>query len=208
VVGFLAVVWLLFSYRLVSDAKGLLDDRGHQIEITINLMAATFPIVVGAFIAAARPPNRRLYLRRAVKPLGALVALPCSIVFVIVAIPWSGRAGVGLEPLSAGAWAWFAETVFIWLWALPFTFFGMFMSVVHGFRTADIHEMVPPLLVTLLVCELAVYDLIVGTYDGVPFWVRVALTFGAPLSVIAMTMWELRRLRTRHGITLRRALLR
>jgi hypothetical protein len=82
------------------------------------------------------------------------------------------------------------------------------MSVVHVFRTADIHEMVPPLLVTLLVCELAVYDLIVGTYDGVPFWVRVALTFGAPLSVIAMTMWELRRLRTRHGITLRRALLR
>jgi hypothetical protein len=206
IVGFAAIVWLLFSYQRVSDAQALVDDRLQQVELTINLMAVTLPIAVGAFIAAARPPIRRLYLRRAVKPFGALVALPCSIAFVILTTEWFTDAPE--ESSSAAAYPWAAGALFILLWAIPFTLSGIVMSVVHVFRTADVHEMVPPLLVTVLVWEMAVFDVIRGTYDGIPLPVRAALTLGAPLSVTALTMWEFRRLRTRHAITLRRSLLR
>ncbi|MGW6204575.1 hypothetical protein ACWF9B_13140 [Streptomyces sp. NPDC055089] len=47
-----------------------------------------------------------------------------------------------------------------------------------------------------------------GAYEGVPLGVRLVFLLGAPLTVTAAAMWELRRLRTRHGITLRAALLR
>ncbi|UYQ65985.1 hypothetical protein [Streptomyces peucetius] len=90
----------------------------------------------------------------------------------------------------------------------PFGLYGIAQSLVHAFRTADLHETIPPLLAALLVWEVALFDVFRGTYDSVPFGVRVAFTLGAPLSVTAVSMWELRRLRTRHGITLRAALLR
>jgi hypothetical protein len=112
---------------------------------------------------------------------------------------WTASAGrVGLL-FALGAFS---------LWLAPFGFLGIAQSLVHVFRTADVHETVPPLLATLLVWEVAFFDVFRGAYDGVPFGVRVAFTLGAPLTVTAVAMWELRRLRTRHGITLRAALLR
>ncbi|MFG3527629.1 hypothetical protein ACGF8B_12905 [Streptomyces sp. NPDC047917] len=62
------------------------------------------------------------------------------------------------------------------------------------------------IIAIVLVRELAVADLFSDTFDGVPALVRGAAVFGGPLSVTAVSLWELRRLRTRHGLTLRRAL--
>lgn len=85
---------------------------------------------------------------------------------------------------------------------------GIAQALVHVFRMADLHETVPPLLATLLVWEVALFDVLRGAYEGVPLGVRLVFLLGAPLTVTAAAMWELRRLRTRHGITLRAALLR
>ncbi|MGP3683208.1 hypothetical protein ACTVZO_00545 [Streptomyces sp. IBSNAI002] len=90
----------------------------------------------------------------------------------------------------------------------PFALYGIAQSLVRVFRTADLHETVPPLLAMLLVWEVALLDLFRGTYDSVPLGARLAFVLGAPLSVTLVAMWELRRLRTRHGITVRGALLR
>jgi hypothetical protein len=209
VVGFAVVVSILLTYQLVVDAEDLLDQRGKQMETSVNMMAITFPIVLAVFIVAARPPNRQLFLRRALKPVGALVALLCSIVFILLI--GNGNFGdIGREETepSPGAYAHLAFQTFFLLWFVPFVLYGIAMTLVHVFRTADIHETLPPLLATLLVWELAVSDLITGAYDAAPFGVRMALTFGAPLSITAVSLWELRRLQSRHGITLRRALLR
>ncbi|MET9323400.1 hypothetical protein ABZX75_24885 [Streptomyces sp. NPDC003038] len=102
----------------------------------------------------------------------------------------------------------FSAYVFFLLWFAPFVLYGVVQSIIHVFRTADIHETIPPVLAILLVWELALFDVIRGAYDGVPFWMQVALTLGATLSVNAVALWELRRLRNRHGVTLRGALLR
>ena len=209
VVGFAAVVCIALAYRLVVDAEDLLDQRLKQVETSVNLMAITFPVCVAGFIAATRPPNRQLYLRRVLKPVGALCALFCSIAFFVLA--GNGVFGdltSGNSTPSPGAYARLAFLLFMLLWLAPFTLYGIAMALIHVFRTADIHEALPPLLATLLVWELALADLFRGAYDAAPFGVRIALTLGAPLSITAVSLWELRRLRSRHGITVRQAMLR
>jgi hypothetical protein len=91
-------------------------------------------------------------------------------------------------------------------WGLVFVFYGAALAVVHVFRTADIHEVLPPVIAIVLVWELAISDLFSNAYDSAPLLVRVAAVFGGPLSVTAVSLWELRRLKTRHSLTLRQAL--
>ncbi|WP_207943605.1 hypothetical protein [Actinomadura sp. KC345] len=207
-VGLVAVTWILVSYGLASDADAVLDDRLAQIRTTLIVLAVTFPVAVAAFIAAARPPNRRLFLRRAGKPAGALLALAVTLAgprlltglgYVTEDTNWTASPGRVVLLFALGAFL---------LWLGPFGLYGIALSLVHVFRTADVHETVPPLLATLLVWEVALIDVFRGAYDSVPFGIRLAFILGAPLSVTAVALWELRRLRTRHGITLRGALLR
>jgi hypothetical protein len=208
IVGLVAVTWMLLSNGLASDGDAVVDDRFGQIRTTLIVLGVTFPVAIAAFIAAARPPNRRLFLRRVGKPAGALLALVVTLAvprlitglgYVTEETNWTASAGRVVL-----LFALFAFT----LWLGLFGLYGVTQSLVHVFRTADLHETVPPLLATLLVWEVALFDVFRGAYDSVPFGVRVAFILGAPLSVTAVAMWELRRLRTRHGITLRGALLR
>jgi hypothetical protein len=208
IVGLVAITWMLMSYGLASDADALVEDRFAQIRTTLITLAVTFPVAVAVFIAAAHPPNRGLFLRRVGKPAGALIALILTVTvprlltglgYVTEETNWTASAGRVVLLFALGAFL---------LWLGPFGLYGVVQSLVHVFRTADLHETVPPLLATLLVWEVALFELFRGTYDSVPFGVRVAFILGAPLSVTVVAMWELRRLRTRHGITLRGALLR
>ncbi|WP_381799059.1 hypothetical protein [Streptomyces niveus] len=205
VVGLVVVVWMLLSYGVAADGDAVLDDRLGQAQTAFILMAVSFPLVVGGFIAAARPPSRRLLLRRVGKPVGALV-----VVIACVALPRMATGLVEGREIHADLAGVVTFLIYIWclVWFLPFAMYGVVQSMVHILRTADIHETLPPVMAIVLVWELAVVDMIQGAYDGVPFGVRMAFTFGAPLSVTAVALWEFRRLRTRHGITLRGALSR
>ncbi|MGW2314883.1 hypothetical protein [Actinomadura luteofluorescens] len=208
VVGLVAVTWMLFSYGLASDANAVLDDRFAQIRTTLITLAVTFPIAVVVFIAAARPPNRRLFLRRAVKPAVALITL----IVTLAAPRLATGMGYVTEDTDWTAAPWRVVLLFaigaFSLWYIPFGLYGIVQSLVHVFRTADLHDTVPPLLATLLVWEVAIFDVFQGAYGGAPLGVRLAFILGAPLSVTAVAMWELQRLRTRHGITVRGALHR
>ncbi|MEV3970303.1 hypothetical protein AB0K68_19475 [Streptomyces sp. NPDC050698] len=210
ILGLVAISWMLLSYGPASDADAVLDDRFAQIRTTLIVLGVTFPVAVAVFIAAARPPNRRVFLRRVAKPAGAMLALVVTLAvprlitglgYVDEKTDWTASAGRVLLLFALGAFL---------LWLAPFALYGIAQSLVHVFRTADLHETVPPLLAMLLVWEVALFDMFRGTYDSdsVPLGVRVAFVLGAPLSVTAVSMWELRRLRTRHGISVRGALLR
>lgn len=76
----------------------------------------------------------------------------------------------------------------------------------HVFRTADIHEVVPPILATFLVWEMAIMDVATGAYENVPPLARIAFMAGAPVTVTALSAWEAYRLRRYHGLRLRAAL--
>ncbi|OEU85065.1 hypothetical protein DB35_29255 [Streptomyces abyssalis] len=204
VAGFAAWVWLTVTYSAISDAGKVTDvvfERFNQSWISVLVLICTFPVVVGAFCAAAGSGLRQTYLRRALRPLGAVAAVVASMfTFPLAMAPefesfrdFTGIPGKVVISLLA-------------LWSLGFAIYGIGLSLVHVFRTADIHEVVPPVLATLLVWEMAIMDVATGAYGNVPPLARIAFMMGAPVTVTALAAWELHRLRRRHGLRLRTAL--
>ncbi|WP_312866529.1 hypothetical protein [Streptomyces boluensis] len=201
--GLAVWLWLTVTYGVfsdVSDAEAAISDRTDQSWNSALVLICTFPVVVGAFVAAARGDLRRQYLRRALRPLGAIAALIASMaMFPLAMAPeiegfrdWIGLPG----KIAIGVGC---------LWAVGFALYGIGLSLVHVFRTADIHELLPPALATTLVWEMALLDVVTDAYSQVPPLARAVFIMGAPLTVTALSYWEVRRLR-RHGIGLRRAL--
>ncbi|THA57837.1 hypothetical protein [Streptomyces sp. A1136] len=202
--GLLAWVGLMVTYRAVvsaHDVEAVADERLNQSWSGVLALVCTFPVVVGGFIAAARVGLRRVYLRRAACPLGAVVAIMASM----------GTSAPAMAPEFAG----FRDAVglpgkiaigVLCLWSICFALYGIGLSLVHVFRTADIHEVVPPVLAGVLVWEMALMDVITGAYPQVPPVARAVFILGAPVTVTALSWWELRRLRRHHGLSIRNAL--
>ncbi|KJY34247.1 hypothetical protein VR44_12290 [Streptomyces katrae] len=204
VLGLVAWVGLTLTYKGVvsaADVKAAADDRFGQSWSSVLVLVCTFPVVVGAFVAAARGPLRGLYLRRALRPLGSVLAVMASMAtFPLAMAPESAglREAVGLPgKIVIGV---------LCFWSLGFALYGIGLSLVHVFRTADIHEVLPPLLAGVLVWEMALLDVVTGAYPQVPAAVRTVFILGAPVTVTALSWWELRRLGRRHGLTVRGAL--
>ncbi|WP_234024273.1 hypothetical protein [Streptomyces sp. HGB0020] len=206
VLGIAAWLWLTITYGLISDtsdAGSALSDRFSQSWTSVLVLICTFPVVLGVFVAAAQQPLRRLYLRRALRPLASIGALLGAMAtFPLAMAPDPVTRGfrdlIGLP----GKFLLFLACA----WSVGFALYGIGLSLIHVLRTADIHELVPPSLAIVLSWELALLDVITGAYAGVPLLARVVFMMGAPITVTALSLWEIRRLRERHGLTLRQAL--
>ncbi|OEJ35423.1 hypothetical protein BGK67_02650 [Streptomyces subrutilus] len=204
--GLVAWVGLMVTYNAVAsaaDVQGVAGERLDQSWTSVLVLVCTFPVVVGVFVASARDGLRRVYLRRALRPLGSVVAMMVSMGTGALAMApeLSGlRDAVGLPGKIV--------MVVLCLWSIGFALYGIGLSLVHVFRTADIHEVLPPILAGVLVWEMALLDLVTGSYAQVPAGARVAFILGAPLTVTTLSCWELYRLRHHHGLTLRTALRR
>ncbi|MER6712385.1 MULTISPECIES: hypothetical protein [unclassified Streptomyces] len=206
-VGLGAVVWMSVSYKLAASARDIADDRLDQSWNNVLVLSVTFPVAVGVLLALTAPSARRDLLRRAGKSFGAMVALVAA-VFVFPATVLTGFVDGRFATNPVMAVVTWGVTVFILVWVLPFVLWGIGLALVHVFRTADIHQTMPPLLAMTLVWEMALIDLFTDAYAGVPGPVRAVFVLGAPLSVTAVGLWELHRLRVRYGITVRGILVR
>lgn len=204
--GLVAWVGLMLTYNAIAsadDVQGVASERLDQSWSSVLVLVCTFPVVVGAFVAAARDGLRRVYLRRALRPLGSVLAIMASM----------GTSALAMAPESAGlrdavGLPGRIIIVVLCLWSIGFALYGIGLSLVHVFRTADIHEVLPPILAGVLVWEMALLDVITGTYDQVPTGARMIFILGAPVTVTALSCWELYRLRRDHGLTLLTALRR
>ncbi|MFG2793831.1 hypothetical protein [Streptomyces sp. NPDC048419] len=206
ILGIAAWLWLTITYGLISDSPDVgaaLSDRFDQAWISVLVLICTFPVVVGVFVATAHSDLRRQYVRRALRSLGSIGALMAAMAtFPLAMAP---------DPVTKG----FRDFIgvpgkivlgLLCLWSLGFALYGIGLALVHVLRTADIHELVPPSLAIVLSWELALLDVITGAYSGVPLLARVVFMMGAPVTVTALSFWEMRRLRQRHGLSLRQAL--
>lgn len=206
-VGLCAVVWVSVSYKLARSVSDVANDRLHQSWISVLMLSVTLPVIVGVLVYLARPAARRELLRRSARSFGAMLALvagvavfPASVLSGLV----DGRLATNV-PMTVFT---IVATLFTLAWVLPFVAWGIGLALLHVFRTADIHETMPPVLAMTLVWEMTLVDLATGAYPGVPGPVRALFLLGAPVSVTAVGLWELRRLRLQYGITWRGALLR
>lgn len=91
-------------------------------------------------------------------------------------------------------------------WSLGFALYGIMLCLMHVFRTADIHEVLPPILASMLVWVMAALDVINNENAEVPVLARILFLLGAPVTVTVLSYWELYRLRKYHNLTVRRAL--
>ncbi|MFD3992911.1 hypothetical protein [Streptomyces sp. NPDC058583] len=204
--GLVAWVGLMVTYNAIAtadDVQGVAGERLDQSWSSVLVLVCTFPVVVGAFVAVARDGLRRVYLRRTLRPLGSVLAIMASM----------GTSALAMAPELAGlrdavGLPGRILIVVLFLWSIGFALYGIGLSLVHVFRTADIHEVLPPILAGVLVWEMALLDVITGAYDQVPTGARVVFVLGAPITVTALSCWELYRLRRDHGLTLRTALRR
>ncbi|MFI6351031.1 hypothetical protein [Streptomyces sp. NPDC050560] len=204
--GIAAWLVLTMSYKPVDSAKGaesVASDKFDESWISTLVLVCAFPFVIALFACAARGPLRRLYLRRSLKPFGAVAALMGSMAtFPLAMAPDSATTGfrhaIGVPGMIV--------LVVLCAWSLGFALYGIGLCLMHVFRTADIHEVLPPVLAILLVWVMAALDVINNDNAEVPALARIVFLLGAPVSVTALSGWELYRLRKHHDMGLRRAL--
>lgn len=173
-----------------SYAGDDLMERWTLVFVAPWLFVASAPVVTAGLIGFAAP-HRRAGMRRGLRgPLrklgrygGTLALLYCFIGAAIWAsVSWSG---------------WMFLVV---IWSMLLFSFASITFLQTGLGLEDVHPTLPPLLTTVLVWELAALS---GVPEGPPPMVGYVLLAGGPAVMTAIAGWEMHRLRTWYGVTLR-----
>lgn len=88
------------------------------------------------------------------------------------------------------------------LWMAVFVIAGAVKLTGNFFGTAVVHRGLPPLLATVTTWLMALPDLITGDLHGLSLTMGIFFILGAPVTVTAIALLELHRLRQRHGVRL------
>jgi hypothetical protein len=192
--GFLVVGGIALAYNLTSVAKEMLQPWLVVLQ-NCAMLIVLVPLVTAVFIRCARPHLRRGYVSRTRGPAAALGGLIGGAVLLYVCMQLNGgRLSQNLLLLGAA------------LWALVFAVTALANALANVFRTADVHDTLPPLVSMVLVWSNMLIDLFGDKYAEAPEGVVTMLLYGGPTTVTLLALWELRRLRTHYGLTLRGAL--
>ncbi|MFI6642874.1 hypothetical protein [Streptomyces sp. NPDC050504] len=200
----LAATFVIMAvYATPEDWEQAQDQYQMRLVITPWLLLLSAPVVVGAVFWLA-PRRARPGMRRGIRP-AALSALWYFGAFA--SMPLVAVGGVMLsEPLSQESPARFAILLvmcFLVLWLFMFVAFSSPTVVRSAFNTAGVHAALPALLTGALVWELSAINLALGGMPPGPPPLQICSVVFGPLSVTAVAWWEVRRLRTRHGIRIR-----
>ncbi|WP_405756966.1 hypothetical protein OG234_01785 [Streptomyces sp. NBC_01420] len=204
--GIVAWLVLVMSYKPVDSAKGVgevADDKFSDSWISTLVLVCAFPFVIALFAFAARGALRGLYLRRSLKSFGAVAALMGSMATFPLAMAPDAATTAFRDAVGTPG-----KVVIITLcaWSLGFALYGIWLCLTHVFRTADIHEVLPPVLATLLVWVMAALAVFSNEDADVPALARIAFLLGGPVSVTVLSCWELYRLGKYHDMSVRQAL--
>ncbi|MGW7100817.1 hypothetical protein [Streptomyces sp. NPDC054838] len=195
-IGIVATCWLLFAYPLRESAGSVLSDKVGEVVISAGLLLVLGPIALAVFVMSARPPGPAFYRQRLRGPLTALGTLFGTALLLWLAVTQGTAGSMSLLGFGSGLLA---------LFLLPFGMASAVLCVHHAFRTGDVHEVLPPLITPVLVWAMFLLQLFDDAPVLAPLPVRILFLIGPPASVTALSLWELRRLRTMYGITLRLA---
>ncbi|RVU27770.1 hypothetical protein EOT10_05610 [Streptomyces antnestii] len=204
VLGLLATLAIAFFYGKGDEVwSGAAGSGVGNLIITPVLLIVTGPLVVLGFILYA-PPHVRPALRSRLRaPLRTVAWYVLSVsVFVGAMVATAKSAYLFTLPhWAAGTLALILLAMIVW--GIPFLFFASLYSAKTSFNTAHVHPMLPGVLTAVLVWAVAVVNVFVDGMPEGPVAVRLCSLLGGPLSVTAVALWELRRMRTRHGVFLR-----
>ncbi|WP_217184591.1 hypothetical protein [Streptomyces sp. AC495_CC817] len=192
---------ILAVYGKPEDVDQAQQQFMMRLTISPWLLLLSAPVVVAALFRWSSPDVRRAMRaplstagKSALWYVGAFTAVPllCGAIYY---------TRVHLAP-DMNLWAPLALLVPL-LWVLLFIVFATGPAVRSAFNTVDVHAALPALLTGALVWEFSAINLAVGGLPPGPPLVQLAALVGGPASVTAVAWWEIRRLRTRHGVRLR-----
>ncbi|MFE5814431.1 hypothetical protein ACFQ6S_13660 [Streptomyces sp. NPDC056479] len=204
VLGVLATLALILVYGVEKNRWNNAAEAGFANAIvTPILLICTGPLVILGFILYA-PAHLRPQLRsRLHAPLKAVGWYLLSLVVLAAIIYLAGGTGFK-DNLHGWQVAPFALVVLVAIvWGLPFLFLASLYSARSAFNTAYVHPMLPPVVTGVLVWVLALFNLIDSGMPQGPPVAQFCSVLGGPLSVTAVSAWEMWRLRTRFGVTVR-----
>ncbi|GAA0478100.1 hypothetical protein [Streptomyces olivaceiscleroticus] len=227
--GLVATAWLLLTYPLREGRADYVFGQLLNLLFGCGVLLVSGTVGVTAFCLAARRPLGRMYAGRVGGPLRALAALPlgAGLVWLTAAVLKGdvvSTSMIGAHDFFGGFFGTTVGTLISGLFMAALFFAGgllclvvlvsaacfTLVAAVRGlnscFRTADVHELLPAMLSPLLVWSLFVVQLVDGPDVVAPPEVFLPFLLGGPLSVTALAVWEVRRLRSRYGVTLRAAL--
>ncbi|NUR40839.1 MAG: hypothetical protein HOV73_12220 [Streptomyces sp.] len=204
VLGAAATVVLFLVYG--ADKGGWEDaaaGSAAQALVAPVLLIVGGPLVILGFIYYAPPhlrPHLRSRLRVPLKAVGWYVTTVVVLGGTLFGISllaktdlhgWQGFV-VGLAGLAALAWG------------LPFFVLASLYSARSAFNTGHVHPMLPPVVTMVFVWVFAIFNLIdSGMPAQGPPGVQLCSLLGGPVSVTVVALWEMRRMRTRYGVTVR-----
>ncbi|NIY67217.1 hypothetical protein [Streptomyces malaysiensis] len=204
VLGVLATVALYYAYGSEGDLEDQASESAAQLIVTPVLLLIAGPVIIALFIRYA-PAERRRMLRSRLSVPAKTVGWYVLTVAVLAATLWGISANPEVLEGLHGVWLFVAAVpalVFV-LWGLPFFFLASAYVARSAFNTAYVHAALPAVITVVMVWIIAVLNATGGGMPGGPLWVQLCSLFGGPLSVTALSLWELHRLRTRHGVTIR-----
>ncbi|MFF3013662.1 hypothetical protein [Streptomyces sp. NPDC057939] len=224
VLGIVAAIWIVVAYPLSDGREEFV--LGKLVELGLScgvLMAGTF-VGIAAFLIAGTPDRRRVFARRLSGPALSTLSLAVG-----PAVIWLSLATLKGDLVDEPGLVAFFSSIFgrgiicsllsllvlvigallavvLLVASILYTIVAAYVCVSTCFRASSVHQLLPALLSPLLVWALFAFQLFTGPDVAAPPEVLYTFLLGGPLTVTALSVWEVRRLRARHGITLRTAL--
>ncbi|MGX1129775.1 hypothetical protein RKD49_001965 [Streptomyces glaucescens] len=167
-------------------------------EVLENMLTASAvllfitPLTVGVMLFVWRRGGTVRAMREPLlNSLKLLLAFVGTIVLTVLVWRFAGGAGFFVLLLAPVA-----------LWLTAIVIRGAVHVSGNFFGTAGVHRCLPPLLATVTTWLMAIPDLVTGDLHGLSLTMGFLFILGAPLTVTAIALLEMGRLRQRYGIRL------
>ncbi|MCF3105048.1 hypothetical protein IPZ58_26160 [Streptomyces roseoverticillatus] len=206
VVGAVTTFLLISVYGVDGGWSAVFEDGFTKLFLAPLVLILVGPLVIAGFIWYAPPQHRpalRSRLRYPLKAIGWYLGVPIGAVAAVLLLLALSKALEGIFVLQTVIFlAVLIAGIPLLIWAGSFLFFASGAAARYAFNTADVHAALPAVLTAVLVWVLNVAQLGDGLPNG-PVIVQIAAFLGGPLSVTAVSYWELHVLRTRYGVRVR-----
>jgi hypothetical protein len=151
------------------------------------------PLTIGVMLYVWRRTGTVRQLRAPlVKSLVLLLLFIGSVLILMTTVRGTGPGALLPPMLSA----------LVGLWLIWFVGAGAVYVSGNFFGTAGVHRCLPPLLATVTTWLMAIPDLLTGDLHGLSLTLGIVFILGAPVTVTAIALLEMNRLRSRYGIRL------
>ncbi|MFB9391197.1 hypothetical protein ACFPM3_00090 [Streptomyces coeruleoprunus] len=194
---------ILAAYGTAEDWEQAQEQFFMRLTLTPWLLLLTTPLVVLVLFLLA-PASARPGMRRGIWPAGRSALCYFG---AFTATPLLFLGGMYVAELMEQNLLGLAVRIAVLLpplWTLLFVGFASGRAVRTAFNTTEVHPTLPALLTGVLVWELAAVNLLFGGPPPGPPAVQILALLCGPASVTAVAWWEVHRLRTRYGVSLRR----